>query len=43
MLELLVQTKLGPTQRRYTDTARRSAEVLTRGRVEPNPVGVCIG
>src|SRR4051795_540203 len=28
MLELLVQTKLGPTQRRYTDTARRSAEAL---------------
>jgi signal transduction histidine kinase/DNA-binding response OmpR family regulator len=28
MLELLVQTKLGPTQRRYIDTARRSAEAL---------------
>src|SRR6266566_3110498 len=28
MLELMVQTKLGPTQRRYTDTARRSAETL---------------
>jgi two-component system, sensor histidine kinase and response regulator len=28
MLELMIQTKLGPTQRRYTDTARRSAEAL---------------
>src|SRR5207237_5727091 len=28
MLELIVQTKLGPTQRRYVDTARRSAEAL---------------
>jgi|HubBroStandDraft_4_1064222.scaffolds.fasta_scaffold01120_8 signal transduction histidine kinase/DNA-binding response OmpR family regulator/HPt (histidine-containing phosphotransfer) domain-containing protein len=28
MLELLIQTKFAPTQRRYIDTARRSAEAL---------------